>query len=164
MPATAPTRWLMPAEAYTDRAWYEREQRDLHWSCAEQLRAGHERSRPTLSPIAPLSDDEARPLRANLLWPNVPMTTSSTTVNTYQVVPIGPTTCELDLRVRAMPGGVFDAALQAQVRNILVDEDGFACEQLQRNMASPWFTVGPLAQRHERPIMEFHRHVLDALT
>ncbi len=80
MPATAPTRWLMPAEAYTDRAWYEREQRDLHWSCAEQLRAGHERSRPTLSPIAPLSDDEARPLRANLLWPNVPMTTSSTTV------------------------------------------------------------------------------------
>ena len=134
-----------------------------HWSCAEQLRDGGERARPTLQPIEPLAADEKRTLRANLLWPNVPLTTSSTMVNTYQVIPTGPTTCELDLRMRAMPGGVADDELHAQVAHILVGEDGFACEQLQRNLASPWFRVGPLALRHERPIMAFHEHVLGAL-
>lgn len=135
-----------------------------HWSCAEMLRPGQERARPTLVRIDGITDTEAQTLRANLLWPNVPMTTSSTTVNTYQVLPTGPTTCVLDLRIRARRGGVLDDGLAAQVRRILVDEDGFACEQLQRNLASPWFQVGPLAQRHERPIMDFHRHVLEHLS
>ena len=80
-----------------------------------------------------------------------------------QVVPTGPTSCRLDLRMRAMPGGVLDDALLAQVSDILVGEDGRACEQLQRNVGSPWFRIGPLARRHERPIMLFHEHVLAAL-
>jgi Rieske 2Fe-2S family protein len=134
-----------------------------HWACDERLRPGMERARPTLRPIEPLTELEYETLRANLLFPNVPMTTSNTLVNTYQVIPTGPTTCELDLRVRAMPGGVFDEALSAGVRSILVDEDGRACEQLQRNVASPWFSVGPLAQRHERPIVDFQSNVLAAL-
>ena len=134
-----------------------------HWACAETLRPGLERARPSLRRIEPITEVEAGTLRANLLWPNVPMTTSSTTVNTYQVIPTGPTTCELDLRIRAMPGGVLDDALRAQVHAILVGEDGWACEQLQRTIASPWFGVGPLAQRHERPVMLFQHHVLEAL-
>lgn len=157
--------WFLHAETlgmfdHTGLTWLSS---GRHWSCAEQLRAGSERARPTLPPIAPLAADEARTLRANLLWPNVPITTSATMVNTYQVVPTGPTTCALDLRMRAMPGGVLDDDLLAQVSRILVGEDGVACEQLQRNVASPWFRVGPLARRHERPITDFHRHVLEAL-
>jgi choline monooxygenase len=134
-----------------------------HWSCVESLRAGLERSRPTLRQIEPLHADETQRLRANLLWPNVPMTTSSTTVNTYQVIPTGPTTCELDLRVRGMAGGTVDEVLSAQIKRILIDEDGRACEQLQRNLASPWFATGPLAQHHERPVMLFQRDILEAV-
>jgi hypothetical protein len=111
-----------------------------------------------------IDEAEAGSLRANLLFPNVPFTTTSTTVNTYQVIPTGPTTCELDLRIRAMPGSVVDEAVVAEIKGILVDEDAMACEGVQANITSPWFDVGPMARTHEAPLRAFHQSILELMT
>jgi hypothetical protein len=53
------------------------------------------------------------------------------------------------------PGPLLDAARS------FVAEDVAACESIQSAMASPWFSVGPLARTHEAPIAAFHQHLLD---
>jgi phenylpropionate dioxygenase-like ring-hydroxylating dioxygenase large terminal subunit len=133
-----------------------------HWGCIEPLRGAELRVRSGMLPIAGLPESERDQLRANLIWPNVPMSTSETTVITYQVVPTGPDSCELDIRVQGMPGSVLEAP-ERDILKVLRDEDGFACEQMQAVIRSPRFGVGPLAVHHERPIHDFHADVLGAL-
>ena len=129
-----------------------------HWGCVESLRPGSVRQRPGMRPIQALADSERTLLRANLIFPNVPMTTMCTSVVTYQVVPTGPETCYLDLRVRGEAGSaVEDRSAFLRVQR---DEDGGACEEIQRGVRSPWFSVGPIAQVHELPIQRFHEHLL----
>jgi len=130
----------------------------LHWGCVEPLRPGEQRVREGMLPITSIPPAEVPLLRANLLFPNVPMTTMETTVTTYQVVPTGPETCRLDIRVRGLPGSVF--ADPAALLKILRDEDGGVCEQLQETVRSTRFEVGSWAADHELPIRLFHRDVL----
>jgi hypothetical protein len=42
-------------------------------------------------------------------------------------------------------------------------EDVTACEGIQATVRSSRFRVGPLARNHERPIMLFQQHLLNAL-
>jgi choline monooxygenase len=130
-----------------------------HWVSEERLRSGGDRSRG-LPPIAHLPAEERDVLRANLVFPNVCTSSSETMCMTYQVVPTGPETSEIDLRVRAEPGAELDEEGLAQLLRVLRDEDAFAVEQIQRVVRSPRFEVGPLAARHEAPITVFQRHVL----
>lgn len=132
-----------------------------HWASAERLRPGRERSASDgLAPIPGLSDGERSTLRANLLFPNVPLVTTGNQVNTYQVIPTGPETCELDLRVFAVPGGRLTEAARADTKRVLVDEDGRTCERMQSALRSPHFAVGPLAAEFERPIANLHSSLL----
>ena len=133
-----------------------------HWVSEERLRPGTERPRG-LPPIAHLPDDERDVLRANLVFPNVPTSSSETQWMTYQVVPTGPETSELDIRVLAEPGATLDDQGIALLLRVLRDEDGGAVEQIQRVLRSPRFEVGPLARAHEAPITDFQRHVLEHL-
>lgn len=134
-----------------------------HWACVEPERPGTEPRRQSLPAIPGVTEDEMSVVRANLLFPNVPWSSSRNLVNTYQVVPTGPETCRLDLRMRAAPGAVLTDEVRAANAKVLYDEDGFACEQMQRVVRSPRFEVGPLATVHEQPIAQFHAHVLEAL-
>jgi phenylpropionate dioxygenase-like ring-hydroxylating dioxygenase large terminal subunit len=136
----------------------------LHWYSAEVLRAGEPRYEPAgVHEIPGVPDEERSILRANLLFPNVPVACMGNMVQTYAVVPTGPETCELDIRSY----GHASTVVTEQTRNdgllILRDEDGTACEQMQVAMRSPRFEVGPLAVDHERPISDFHRNVLSFL-
>jgi hypothetical protein len=81
---------------------------------------------------------------------------------TYQCVPLGAQRCLVDLRVRAEAGS-DPAALLAMSKVIIQEEDGSACENMQAAVRSPWFSVGPLARDHERPITVFHEHVQSAM-
>lgn len=136
----------------------------LHWASAERLREDQERTGGDgFVPIPGLSEDEKITLRANLIFPNVPFVTAGNQVNTYQVVPTGPETCELDLRVFALPGGVLNDDSRSQLHAVLVAEDGGACERMQEAVHSPRFAVGPLAQEFERPIATFHESVMTFL-
>jgi len=135
-----------------------------HWACDEPERPGTVSRRQSLPRIPGVSDDEAKLVRANLLFPNVCWSSTANMVNTYQVIPTGPDSCRLDLRSRAAPGAVMDDEVRAGNRKVLYEEDGFACEQMQRVVASPRFEVGPLAAVHEAPIVQFHENVLESLT
>jgi phenylpropionate dioxygenase-like ring-hydroxylating dioxygenase large terminal subunit len=146
-----------------DHTGFEHDKVGRHWVSEEQLRPGGERDRG-LPQIAHLPDSERDILRANLIFPNVPSSSTATQTMTYQVVPTGPDTCELDIRVRAEPGATLsDEGLQ-QLLQVLRDEDGFAVEQIQRVIRSPRFQVGPLASAHEAPITAFQRDVLAHLS
>ncbi|MGD9750553.1 MAG: aromatic ring-hydroxylating dioxygenase subunit alpha [Acidimicrobiia bacterium] len=135
-----------------------------HWVSDEQLRPGAERPRGgAMLPIAHLPDAERDVLRANLIFPNVPTSSSETMWITYQVVPTGPETSELDVRVFGEPGSQLDASSEAILLSVLRDEDGFAVEQIQRVLRSPRFEVGPLAAAHELPITRFHELLLERL-
>jgi phenylpropionate dioxygenase-like ring-hydroxylating dioxygenase large terminal subunit len=132
-----------------------------HFASAETLRPDHERpASDGLLPVPGIGDEETATLRANLLFPNVPFVTQSTGYATYQVIPTGPETCELDFRLFSVPGGALTDDALAYTMRVLVDEDGRACEQMQASIHSPRFQVGPLAAEFERPIAHFHEGVL----
>jgi choline monooxygenase len=133
-----------------------------HWVSEERLRPGTERPRG-LPPIEHLPEDERDVLRANLIFPNVPTSSSETQWMTYQVLPTGPESSVLDIRVLAEPGATLDDGGVDLLLRVLRDEDGGAVEQIQRVLRSPHFAVGPLATAHEAPITTFQRHILELL-
>jgi choline monooxygenase len=130
----------------------------LHWGCVEPRRPEEDRVRHGMLPISGLPESERPLLRANLLFPNLPVSTTETTILTYQVVPTGPESCFLDIRVRGAAGSAL--LDEADVLRVLRDEDGVACEQMQAVVHSAHFSVGPLAEEYERPIEQFHHDLL----
>jgi len=130
----------------------------LHWGCVEPLRPEQGRERTGMLPITDLPDAERELLRANLIFPNVPTSSSETLVMSYQVVPTGPESCFLDIRVRGQAGS--ELVDEPGLLRVLRDEDGFACEQMQEAVRSARFSVGPLAAEHEMPIHNFHSDLL----
>ena len=157
--------WYLHGESLGmyDHTAFLHEKVGWHWVSEERLRPGGERSRG-LPPIAHLPESELDVLRANLRFPNVPTSSSATQTMTYQVIPTGPASCELDIRVRAEPGATLPPEGLQQLLQVLRDEDGFAVEQIQRVIRSPRFEVGPLASTHEAPITSFQRDVLAHLS
>jgi len=146
-----------------DHTGFRHDQVGPHWVSEERLRPDAERVRG-LAPIAHLPDDERDVLRANLIFPNVPTSSSESQWMTYQVVPTGPETSLLDIRIRGERGGPpLDDESVAQLLRVLRDEDGGAVEQIQRVLRSPRFEVGPLAAHHEAPITRFQRNVVEHL-
>jgi Rieske 2Fe-2S family protein len=134
----------------------------VHWGCVEPLRASRDEQFAGLLPISGLPEAERGVARANLIFPNVPFTTGESSVMTYQVVPTGPETSYIDLRVRAEPGSELTDT--TAILRVLRDEDGYACEQMQAVVRSSSFAVGPLSARHEIPIHQFHTDVLAFLS
>ena len=150
-----------------DHANFNHHKLGLHWVSDERLREGETREsnnrNRSLPRIEHLPTEELDVLRANLIFPNVPTSSSDTLTMTYQVIPTGPTTSELDIRIRAQPGSELTDAGRLDLLKVLVDEDGFAVEQVQRVLRSKQFGVGPLASVHEKPITDFHRDLLTFL-
>ena len=134
----------------------------LHWSSYEVLRDGRERSQEDtgLDPIPGVSEWESDTVRANLLFPNVPYVTTGRAVHTYQIVPTGPETCYIDLRVFALPGTTMNEIGLAGTELVLYTEDGGACEKMQAAIRSPRFSVGPLALEFEQSIADFHERLI----
>jgi Rieske 2Fe-2S family protein len=99
---------------------------------------------------------------AHLIWPNVTLATGAGFFMTYQCTPTGPERSLVDLRIRAEPGSDATDMLQMS-RQVIEREDGAACQRMQAAVRSPWFSVGPLANDHERPITWFQDQVLAAM-
>jgi len=133
----------------------------LHWASYEMIRAGQERSAADgLELIPGVSEEESSTLRANLVFPNVPFVTTGRSLQSYQIIPTGPETCTIDLRIFGQPGGQLspDGVMGAEL--VLYTEDGGVCEQMQAAMRSPHFAVGPLAMELERPIGDLHERLM----
>ncbi len=111
--------------------------------------------------LAGLSEDERTGIGAHLLFPNLMLVTTGDYLATYDARPDGPTRTRMTLRVRSHPDADADA-LVASIRSFLA-EDVKACEAVQLATASPWYSVGPTARRHEEPVRTFHRILRDDL-
>ncbi|MFI5040846.1 MAG: aromatic ring-hydroxylating dioxygenase subunit alpha [Acidimicrobiales bacterium] len=111
--------------------------------------------------ISHLDERDRLGLGAHLVFPNLMMATAAEFFATYVAEPTAPDRTTIDLRIRAEPGADGDALLDAVESFIREDID--ACERVQEAVASPMFSVGPLARDLERPISVFHDQVLGAV-
>jgi Rieske 2Fe-2S family protein len=136
-----------------------------HWVFYEPPRAGVDIHRESfwrgLRPLDGVGEDRWGS-GAHLIWPNLTLATGAGFFMTYQCTPLGPERSLVDIRVRAEPASEATSML-AMSRQVIEGEDGAACERLQAAVRSPWFSVGPLAQAHERPIVLFHQQILSAM-
>jgi Rieske 2Fe-2S family protein len=92
---------------------------------------------------------------AFLFFPNLMIVTTGRYFATYDAIPVTPERTHLTLRVRSVQGA-DPGELVADIRSFMA-EDLDACRRLQNAVASPAFRIGPLAQRHEAPVLSFHR-------
>ncbi len=148
--------WYLHARTLeTDHDRFEWWQSGPHWGSYEPYK---ERTayppRHDLPQLAGLDALDRNGVRANLIYPNIMIATTGDSVLIYQAIPTSPTTCTIDLRVRAAAGCKPEVMLQT-VRPFLV-EDIRAGERVQGSVRSSAFEVGPLGLQHEAPIERFH--------
>jgi phenylpropionate dioxygenase-like ring-hydroxylating dioxygenase large terminal subunit len=161
--------WYLHAATLADFEHHRFEHRAVgpHWVSYEPVRraaagaAGGSRLDGGNPPIAHLDARDRSGLGAHLLFPNMTFAVSAEFFISYAVVPTGPASSRVELRVRAEPGA--DARGLLEAARSFIDEDIVACERIQAALASPWFAVGPLARDHEAPIAAFHTNLLAAL-
>jgi phenylpropionate dioxygenase-like ring-hydroxylating dioxygenase large terminal subunit len=151
-----------------DHPRFEWQQLGRNWVSYEPLRDDVEESRLAThtTTIRHLDERDLVGVGAHAAFPNVLMANTSEYFITYVATPVGPERMVVDLRIRSEPevaaqDGAADALVAAVQAFILEDVAG--CEGVQATLRSSRFSVGPLAMEHERPIMLFQQHVLDAL-
>jgi Rieske 2Fe-2S family protein len=111
-----------------------------------------------LLPIPGLSDSEAGN-GAHFVFPALTLFTNDVYWMLGQVIPVDATSFRLRLRVFAVEGS--DGAAFEPIVNVVMHEDYSVTEAIQRVVASPLFSVGPMAASYEHQIMRFHQHYLD---
>jgi len=159
--------WYLHADTLGDYDHHRFEHRFVgpNWVSYEALKPNRQLEDAALikgtTPIRHLDLADQVGLRAQLVFPNLMIATSSEFWATYVARPTAPDRTVIDLRIRAEPDADAGALLEA-LRSFIVEDVG-ACEAVQSAVRSPAFAVGPLAQDHERPIATFHEHVLAAL-
>lgn len=100
---------------------------------------------------------------AHLIFPNLPIVTSSRSFSMFQSLPDGPDASILDIRLYAMPGSELPESRKEE-NQVVMREDKFAAERMQMTVASPYTRVGPLAARYEEPVVDFHSNYLKYLS
>jgi Rieske 2Fe-2S family protein len=101
----------------------------------------------------------------HLLYPNLGIVTGAKFVGTLKVIPTGPATSEIEMRLFGKPVsseddgetgyGYYDARGSSDGTD-LNGEDIELCERVQEGLGSPRFAVGALAREFERSITHFH--------
>lgn len=159
--------WYLHADSLGDYDHHRFEHRFVgaNWVSYEALKPNRQLQDAALikgtAPIRHLALADQVGLRAQLVFPNLMIATSSEFWATYVARPVAADRTVIDLRIRAEPDADPAALLEA-LRSFIVEDIG-ACEAVQGAVRSPAFAVGPMAQDHERPIETFHQHLLAAL-
>lgn len=142
-----------------DHAAFEHQEAGANWASYEPYRSS---VNPDASlngtPVRHLDERDRNGLGAHLLFPDTPMAAASNFFATYRARPIAPDRTTIELRVHAE----VDADPTPIVRDIraFIEEDMDACERIQHAVRSNHFEVGPLAQRHEAPVVRFQENLL----
>jgi Rieske 2Fe-2S family protein len=147
-----------------DHARFEHRQVGRNWVSYEPIRRdGLEGGALTsgTATIAHLSGRDRMGIGAHQVFPNLLMATAAEFFATYVAEPVAPDRTVVELRIRA-ERGADGTKLLAAVQSFIAEDIG-ACEAVQAGIASPAFSVGPLARDHEAPIYAFQTHVLDAM-
>lgn len=138
-----------------------------HWVSYEPLKRDADRKPRFTKPISHVEGTRG-PLGigADLIFPNIVFGTGRDSVNLTTVRPLAPDRCVFESVTLCEPGAVSTKdgeMLRKRTIGGVMDEDLTACEGMQALMRSSRFAVGPLARRHEQPIMHFHRALLSYL-
>lgn len=138
-----------------------------HWVSYEPLKPNADRPPWFTKPISHVAGSRG-PLGigADLIFPNIVFGTGKYSVNLTTVRPLAPDRCVFESVTLCEPGAEPTRSGEMPRRRVIggvMDEDLTACEGMQALMRSSRFAVGPLASRHEKPIMNFHRTVLSYL-
>lgn len=151
-----------------DHPRFEWQQLGRNWVSYEPFRS--DRQDATLGrsglPIEHLEDRDRRGIGAHAAFPNVLMVGAAEFFLVYVARPISPTRTRIELRLRgdrAMAESAEGAAAAMAAAESFILEDIAGCEGVQAAIRSTRFQVGPLAVDHERPIMLFQEHLLEAM-
>ena len=158
--------WYLHGESLGDydHTRFEYHQVGPNWASYEPLKHGElERAALTsgTTAITHLAERDRLGLGAHLVFPNLMMATAAEFYATYVATPVAPDRTVIELRVRAEESA--DPVAVQQAVESFITEDIEACEAVQAAVTSPAFAVGPLARDHERPIADFHAHILEAI-
>ena len=136
-----------------------------HWVSYEPVKEELKNSEAVRSPLIdfPHLKNQREIVRGNgahFLFPNVAVFTGNSFFVTAELIPETPEKTTMDVRVLGVPGGDVDTFL-AGFNEITKGEDVGIIENIQKNVRSSRFGVGPIADRFEQPISEFHANYLD---
>ena len=145
----------------------EMQQHGRHWSSfdpvKEELRAESEAGNPL--PLIPHLREQAgrySEIGAHFVFPNLPIFTASSFFVTAELVPLGPDRTRMNINVLGVPGGDVDKFLSL-FSAVTKGEDAAIVENIQKNVRSRKFSVGPIACTYEEPISDFHTNYLEMM-
>ena len=109
--------------------------------------------------IRHLPETHSRCWRFYSVLPNLGVDVYPELMDFFQVLPRGPGKCTIRYAIYGLPDDRREMrvlrALSNRINNSVNAEDKWLCERVQRGLASPSYTPGPLSLR-ERWMLEFH--------
>ena len=99
---------------------------------------------------------------AHFLFPNLPIFTGSSFFAVSQLVPLSAEITKMTTDIFGIPGGDVDAFLKL-FNEVTKDEDSAIIENIQKNVRSQHYSIGPIAHTYEKAISDFHDNYLKAM-
>ncbi|EAR62630.1 aromatic ring-hydroxylating oxygenase subunit alpha [Neptuniibacter caesariensis] len=152
-----------------------------HFAFYEPLTDKYADNLKEMSPLPPIDHfTEEQPLGAYvpLIFPNLGIGASESSWSIFHIIPLAPNLTRVITRTKVMPASGWAYFRQSQRSNNafasmsgkyaegtspddpmqsgdFMAEDIFACEQQQKALNSPYFSVGPTAQNQEASVRDF---------
>ncbi len=161
-----------------------------HFMFYEPLTEAYQKNLKTRSPL-PVIDhfDKENPIGAYvpLLFPNLGIGASESSWSIFHIIPLAPDKTKVITRTRVMPvsnwsfykqewrsyqyykdkGGKYKQGAEIDdpmMSGDFMAEDVFVCEQQQKSLASPLFSVGATAKKQEASVRGFQQWILRSVT
>ena len=139
-------------------------QHGLHWTSYDPVKEKHRAAYQSANPLPNIPHLTEQPDRyletgAHFVFPNLPIFTGSSFFALADLVPLSATKTQMNINVLGLPGGDVDNFL-SQFNFITKGEDAAIVENIQKNVRSGRFAVGPIAHTFEKAISDFHDNYL----
>ena len=158
--------WFVHPEtlAALDHDQGQRTQLGPHWVSYEPAKAEHAEAYKVSSPLPDIPHIQDNPARysengAHFIFPNLPIFTGTSFFAIAELIPLTPEKTEMRVTLLGLRGGDADAFFEI-FNDITKGEDAGIIENIQQNVRSKHFSVGPLAHTYERAISDFHDNYL----
>jgi len=140
------------------------EQLGRHWVSYEPAKREHAQAYKTSSPLPDIPHVKDAIGRysengAHFIFPNLPIFTGTSFFAIAELIPLTAEKTQMKVNLLGVPGGDEDAFFEL-FNEITKGEDARIIENIQRNVRSKHFAVGPLAHSYEKAISDFHDHYL----
>ncbi|UTW66492.1 aromatic ring-hydroxylating dioxygenase subunit alpha [bacterium SCSIO 12643] len=159
-----------------------------HYWFYESLIPAYEKDVENLSPYVLIDSVPENQMGAYVPWffPNIGISESESTWSTFHVLPLAPNKTLVTIRTKVMDVSEAKAAKQYLKSGLhsfwkkyenkfseddpepmksgdFMQEDIYACEQLQKSLQSPYYSVGAIAQKGEYAIVKFQHLIREWL-